>query len=58
MSGTHYRELLAIEDPMEREFSSELCRSARRRVRTLRRKLDHPPLERSGVSYPTKWVAR
>ena len=36
LSWTHFRELIAIEDPLKREFYAEMCRAERWSTRTLR----------------------
>jgi predicted nuclease of restriction endonuclease-like (RecB) superfamily len=50
LSWTHFRELLAIDDPLKREFYAELCRAERWSTRTLRHKIDHLLFERTAVS--------
>jgi hypothetical protein len=40
LSWTHFRELIAIEDPLKRDFYAELCRVERWSTRNLRAKID------------------
>lgn len=50
LSWTHFRELLSLNDPLKREFYSELCRVERWSTRTLRHKIDHLLFERTAVA--------
>jgi predicted nuclease of restriction endonuclease-like (RecB) superfamily len=59
LSWTHFRELLAIDDPLKREFYAELCRAERWSTRTLRHKIGHLLFERTAVSKkPDELIAR
>ena len=59
LSWTHFRELLAIEDPLKREFYAELCRAEQWSTRTLRHKIGHLLYERTAVSKkPDELIAR
>jgi predicted nuclease of restriction endonuclease-like (RecB) superfamily len=50
LSWTHFRELLAIDDPLKREFYAEICRAERWSYRTLRHKIAYFLYERTAVS--------
>lgn len=50
LSWSHFRELLPMERPMQREFYSEMCRIERWSVRTLRKKIDSMLYERTALS--------
>jgi predicted nuclease of restriction endonuclease-like (RecB) superfamily len=50
LSWTHLRELIAIDDPLKREFYTELCRIERWSTRTLKRKMDGMLFERTAVA--------
>ncbi len=59
MSSTHFRELLAIDDPLKRDFYAEMCRIERWSVRTLRHKVAHLLHERTALSKkPDEVIAR
>lgn len=50
LSWTHFRELLSIEDPLKRDFYSEMCRVERWSTRTLKHKIGHLLYERTAVA--------
>ena len=50
LSWSHFRELLPLEDPLQREFYAEMCRVERWSVRMLRHKIDHLLYERTAVA--------
>ncbi len=50
LSWSHFIEILPIEDNLQREFYSEMCRIERWSVRTLRRKIDSMLYERTALS--------
>jgi len=50
LSWTHFRELIAIDDPLKREFYTELCRVERWSTRTLKRKMDGMLFERTAIA--------
>jgi predicted nuclease of restriction endonuclease-like (RecB) superfamily len=50
LSWTHFRELLAIDEPLKRDFYAELCRIERWSTRTLQHKIGHLLYERTAVS--------
>jgi predicted nuclease of restriction endonuclease-like (RecB) superfamily len=56
LSWTHFREVLAIDDPLKRNFYAEMCRVERWSTRTLRHKIGHLLYERStwSCSYSTR----
>jgi predicted nuclease of restriction endonuclease-like (RecB) superfamily len=50
LSWSHFRELLPLEKPLQREFYAEMCRVERWSVRTLRTKIDSMLYERTTIS--------
>lgn len=50
LSWTHFRELMAIDDPLKRQFYTELCRVERWSTRTLRSKMDGMLFERTAIA--------
>ncbi len=50
LSWTHFRELIAIDDPLKREFYAEICRVERWSTRTLQSKIRGLLYERTAVS--------
>ncbi len=50
MSWTHLRELIAIDDPLKRQFYTELCRIERWSTRTLKDKMDGMLFERTAIA--------
>ncbi len=59
LSWTHFRELLAIDDDLKREFYAEVCRLERWSTRTLQHKIAHFLYERTAVSKnPDEVIAR
>lgn len=50
LSWSHIRELLPLDQPLQREFYSEMCRVERWSVRTLRQKIDSMLYERTALS--------
>ena len=59
LSWTHFRELLAIDDAVKREFYTEMCRLERWSTRTLQHKIAHFLYERTAVSKkPDQVIAR
>ena len=50
MSWTHFRELIAIDDPAKRQFYAELCRVERWSTRTLKNKVDGMLFERTAIA--------
>lgn len=50
LSWTHFRELIAIDDPLQRQFYTELCRLERWSTRTLRSKMDGMLFERTAIA--------
>jgi predicted nuclease of restriction endonuclease-like (RecB) superfamily len=49
-SWTHLRELIAIDDPLRRQFYIELCRVERWSTRTLKAKMDGMLFERTAIA--------
>lgn len=50
LSWTHFRELIAIDDPLKRQFYTELCRVERWSTRTLKSKMDGMLFERTAIA--------
>ena len=50
LSWTHLRELIAIDDPLRRQFYTELCRVERWSTRTLKDKMNGMLFERSAIA--------
>ncbi|WPD23343.1 MAG: PDDEXK nuclease domain-containing protein [Candidatus Electrothrix scaldis] len=50
LSWSHFRELLSLEKPLQREFYAEMCRVEKWSVRTLRQKIDGMLYERTALS--------
>ena len=50
LSWTHFRELIAIDDPLKREFYAEMCRAERWSTRTLQDQIKRMVYERTAVS--------
>lgn len=50
LSWTHLRELIAIDDPLKREFYTELCRIEHWSTRTLKSKMDGMLFERTAIA--------
>lgn len=58
LSWTHFRELIAIEDPLKREFYTEMCRAERWSTRTLQDQIKRMVYERTAVSKKPEGVIR
>jgi hypothetical protein len=50
LSWSHFKAVIYLEKPLQREFYAEMCRVERWSVRTLRRKIDSMLYERTAVS--------
>lgn len=50
LSWSHFRELLPLEKPLQRDFYAEMCRIESWSVRTLRQKIDSMLYERTALS--------
>lgn len=50
LSWTHLLQIIALDDPLKRDFYTEMCRVERWSVRTLRQKIDRLLYERTAVS--------
>ncbi len=50
LSWTHFRELIAIDEPLKRQFYTELCRIERWSTRTLKSKMDGMLFERTAIA--------
>ena len=58
LSWTHFRELMAIDDPLKREFYAEMCRAERWSTRTLQDQIKRMVYERTAVSKKPEEVVR
>jgi hypothetical protein len=58
LSWTHFRELIAIDDPLKREFYAEICRAERWSTRTLQDQIKRMVYERTAVSKKPEEVIR
>ncbi len=50
LSWSHFVEIVALDDPLKRDFYAEMCRMERWSVRVLRQKIDRLLFERTAVS--------
>lgn len=58
LSWTHFRSLIYLEDPLQRDFYAEMCRVERWSTRTLRDKIQGMLFERTGISRKPEALAR
>ena len=58
LSWSHFRELLPLKEPLQREFYAEMCRVERWSVRTLHDKIGSMLYERTAISRKPEEVAR
>lgn len=58
LTWTHFRELIAIDDPLKREFYAEMCRTERWSTRTLQDQIKRMVYERTAVSKKPEGVIR
>ncbi len=58
LSWTHFRELIAIDDPLKRGFYAEMCRAERWSTRTLQDHIRRMVYERTAVSKRPEAVVR
>jgi len=58
LSWSHFRELLPLEKPLQRDFYAEMCRVERWSVRTLRQKIDSMLYERTAISRKPEAIIR
>jgi predicted nuclease of restriction endonuclease-like (RecB) superfamily len=58
LSWTHFVEIIAIDDPLEREFYAEMCRLERWSTRTLQDQIKRLVYERTAVSKKPEEVIR
>ena len=58
LSWTHFREIIAFDDPLKRDFYAEMCRIERWSTRTLRAKMQGMLFERTAVSKKPEEVIR
>jgi len=58
LGWTHFRQIIALDDPLKRDFYAEMCRIERWSTRTLERKLQSMLFERTALSRkPAKLAA-
>ena len=50
LSWSHFKEILSLKKPLQRDFYAEICRLERWSVRTLRKKIDGMLYERTAIS--------
>ena len=50
LSWSHFKELVPLDKPLQRDFYAEMCRIERWSVRTLRKKIDSMLYERTAIS--------
>jgi len=58
LTWSHFVKLVAIDDPLKRDFYAELCRLERWNVRGLRQKIDSMLFERTAISKQTELAPR
>jgi predicted nuclease of restriction endonuclease-like (RecB) superfamily len=58
LSWSHFRELISLEKPLQRDFYAEMCRVERWSVRVLRDKIDSMLYERTALSKKPEEVAK
>jgi predicted nuclease of restriction endonuclease-like (RecB) superfamily len=58
LSWSHFVEILALDDPLQRDFYAEMCRIERWSVRVLRQKIDRMLYERTAISKKPDVVIR
>src|SRR4051794_26540892 len=59
LSWSHFRQLLPLKQPLQREYYAEMCRIERWSVRTLRERIDSMLYERTALSRkPEKLIER
>ena len=58
LSWTHFRELIAFDDPLKRDFYAEMCRIERWSTRTLHAKIQGMLYERTAISKKPEEVIR
>ncbi|UHD16484.1 PDDEXK nuclease domain-containing protein [Thiocapsa bogorovii] len=58
LGWSHFKELLPLDQPMQREFYAEMCRIERWSVRTLRNKIGSLLYERTAISKKPEEVAK
>jgi len=58
LSWTHFRNIIYIDDPLQREFYTEMCRLERWSVRTLQAKIQGMLFERTALSKKPEELAR
>jgi len=58
LNWSHFKMLLPLKQPLQREFYAEMCRIERWSVRTLRKKIDSMLYERTAISKKPEEVAK
>ncbi len=58
LGWSHFKEIIYLKQPLQREFYAEMCRAERWSVRTLRKKIGSMLYERTAISKKPEEVAR
>jgi len=58
LSWSHFKEILPLKKPLQRDFYAEMCRLERWSVRTLRKKIDGMLYERTAISKKPEELAK
>ena len=58
LSWSHFKEILPLKKPLQRDFYAEMCRLERWSVRTLRKKVDGMLYERTAISKKPEELAK
>ena len=58
LSWTHFRQIIYLEDPLQREFYTQMCRIERWSTRTLQEKIQGMLYERTAISRKPGQLAR
>ena len=58
LSWTHFREIIPLDDPLQRDFYAEMCRMERWSTRTLHKKIQGLLFERTAISKKPEQVIR
>jgi predicted nuclease of restriction endonuclease-like (RecB) superfamily len=58
LSWTHLKKIIYLDDPLKRDFYTEMCRIERWSTRTLEKKIDGMPYERTALSKKTAALIR
>jgi len=58
LSWSHFKEIIYLQQPLQKEFYAEMCRVERWIVRTLRKKIGSMFYERTALSRKSAELAR